>query len=106
MQQRQLRSAAGQTQIGAVLQLVLFLFVLAMGASESLHRAFHPDADEPNHQCAVTMLHAGQVDAPTVGAPIIHPQPLAFALTVIESFSVTSEVVFLPPSCGPPALLA
>jgi hypothetical protein len=106
LQQRQLPGTFRPNRIAAVLQLVLFLFVLAMATSESLHRALHHDADEPNHQCAVTMLHAGQVNAPTADAPIIRPQPITSALPVIESFFVASEVFYLPPSCGPPALLA
>ena len=35
---------------------------LAMVASEPLHKFFHADADEPGHECAVTLFAHGQAD--------------------------------------------
>jgi fructose-specific phosphotransferase system IIC component len=86
--------------------LGVFLSVFALTLSESLHRSLHEEACEPSHQCAVTMLQSGQVETPVC---FVTPTP-ATAVTMVE---VVAETIFvpsadysLPPSCGPPALLA
>lgn len=38
------------------------LAILAMAVCPSLHMWLHHDADEPDHQCAVTAVIAGQLD--------------------------------------------
>ena len=91
----------------AGLLLGLFMFLLAMTHFESLHRAIHADARQPNHQCAVTMLQAGQVDAPPASAVSLMLSPVA----VVTAFSPPAAVFVsfdftLLPSCGPPALLS
>jgi hypothetical protein len=42
------------THLAAALMLVIWLGAAALSASPGLHRLFHPDAQEPNHECAVT----------------------------------------------------
>ncbi len=48
--------------------LLHLLAVLFMVASPALHAAAHPDSDEPEHTCCVTMFEAGSFHAPTVDA--------------------------------------
>jgi hypothetical protein len=38
------------------------LAILALAACPSLHMWLHHDADQPDHQCAVTAVVAGQLD--------------------------------------------
>jgi hypothetical protein len=42
--------------------LAAHLAILAMAVCPSLHMWLHHDADEPDHQCAVTAVIAGQLD--------------------------------------------
>jgi len=76
---------------------------LGMVASESLHKFFHADADEPGHECSVTMFAHGQVDASPVAVPLVVP---------VAGVEVSSPVVVsvfcavfkdLPPGRAPPA---
>jgi hypothetical protein len=91
----------------SVLMLGLFLFVVAMTQFESLHRLVHADAKQPNHQCAVTMLSAGQVDAPPpCAASVVVPQAVVVMEIGQPSVIFVSFDFTLLPSCGPPALLS
>jgi hypothetical protein len=36
-----------------------FLFANALSVSPQLHERVHPDADQPHHECAVTLIAAG-----------------------------------------------
>ncbi len=84
----------------------LFLSVFALVLSETLHRALHEDACQPEHQCAVTMLQSGQVDAPVCDAAIVSPEIVFVSVPLLENTFVPAVAFFLPPSCGPPALLS
>ncbi len=86
--------------------LALFLSVLALTLSEALHRVCHADAGTPQHQCAVTMLQSGQVDAPVYEAAIVPPAMVSVSVQLVENIFVPSVDYSLPPSCGPPALLS
>ena len=46
------------------------LFLSAMAASPTLHRAIHHDADSSDHECAVTLFVHGQVNA-GVTVPVV-----------------------------------
>ena len=86
--------------------LALFLSVFALILSETLHRALHKEACQPSHQCAVTMLQSGQVEMPVVTiTPVLVTAVTVVALPAQNNF-VPSVTLSLPPSCGPPALLA
>jgi hypothetical protein len=50
----------------AVLLCAMVLFLAALAASPSLHEWLHHDANEPDHECAVTLFAHGQVDATTI----------------------------------------
>jgi hypothetical protein len=80
----------------------LVLLQLAMGACESLHKFFHADADDPGHECAVTLFAHGQVDACPVELPLVLPvtwidttPPPVFSL-------VSATLKNLPPGRAPP----
>jgi len=84
----------------------LVLLQLAMVASESLHKFFHADADDPGHECSVTMFAHGQVDASPVEVPVVAPiagvdiTPPAVESVLCASFKD------LPPGRAPPRLRA
>jgi len=84
----------------------LLLLQLAMAAWEPLHKFFHKDADEPGHECSVTMLAHGHLDVSVVDIPLV-PPPDAIETTppvLTAIFSATLED--LPPGRGPPLCLA
>ena len=87
------------------LLLGVFLLGLALTYSEALHQLVHADAGKPSHQCVVTLLAAGQVDA--VPAAI----SIEFTSGAVSLFAWPDTPVFrspsysLPPGRGPPALL-
>jgi hypothetical protein len=93
--------------------LALFLSVLALTLSETLHHEMHVESGEAehhqehdHHQCAVTMLQSGQVDVLVVSVtPIVNVGAALPPLWSENSF-VWSVDFTLPPSCGPPALLS
>jgi hypothetical protein len=86
--------------------LALFLSVFALTLSEALHRAFHADACQPQHQCAVTMLKTGQVETPVCPSVVISVSDPVIVAVVTEIDFIPSVDFSLPPSCGPPALLS
>jgi len=66
--------------------LLVWLGTTALAASPDLHRRFHADAQEPNHQCVVTQVHQqsllwtpGVAIAPAVLTPVCGPLPIADA---------------------------
>lgn len=61
---RRLIAAAGAA-------LVLALSVLA--ASPQLHEWLHPDAGQPDHECAITLFHHGVAQAVTEIALVVVP---------------------------------
>jgi hypothetical protein len=77
-----------------------------MVTSTTLHKVVHPDASKADHQCAVTLLASGQVDAApsAVAAPAISLIPVVAKRFEVSSVSVPS--FNLPLSRGPPALLS
>jgi len=91
----------GRSAVAVTLVLLLWL-QLAMAASETLHKFIHADADQPGHECAVTLFAHGQVETSPVDVPVLPPvtgvettpQPVPFV------FSAPSQQ--LPPGRGPP----
>ena len=69
---------------------VQILLIAAMAASPALHKAIHHDADDDDHECAVTLFIHGQVSSAVVtavvaalaiffGAVVLLADPLIFA---------------------------
>lgn len=93
--------------MASVLLLGVFLFVLAMTHFEPLHHAVHPDSDQSDHQCLVTMIHSGQMDTPlhaticVIACPLVKVAGPSFVHTIYVSFDFA-----LLPSCGPPSILS
>jgi hypothetical protein len=102
-----LSNAFGSKRMISVLLLGLFLFVLAMTQFEPLHHAIHADSQQPNHNCAVTMLRGGQVDAPPPCGVNVVVSPVLFVVGFTQPSAIFVSFEFaLLPSCGPPVLLS
>jgi hypothetical protein len=88
----------------AVLLCGMVLFLTALAASPSLHQWFHHDADDPDHECAVTLFVHGQVSAAAVA-------PVAAALVALfggisllaQTFVLASADYRFSSSRAPPA---
>ena len=82
--------------------MLLLWLQLAMAASETLHKFIHQDADQPGHECAVTLFAHGQVETSPVDVPVLPP------VTGVETTPQPVPCVFsapgqqLPPGRGPP----
>jgi len=92
----------------AVLALLLAGLVLlldAMAACPKLHELIHHDADQPGHECAVTLFGHGQVDASVeIVAANVPLVPVHFSLLSLISLP-NAPVEMFPPGRGPPASL-
>ena len=75
---------------------------LAMAASETLHKFFHEDADQPGHDCAVTLFAHGQVETSPVDVPV--PPPNTGVATTPQPVPAIFDAPAqqLPPGRGPP----
>jgi hypothetical protein len=71
--------------------LAAFLTLLLFTSSESLHKLIHPDADSPDHECAITMLAHGQVNAPAVPPVlVVFAAGIFFLLPLFETAEFSS----------------
>jgi hypothetical protein len=85
--------------------LGVFLFGLALTYSETLHYWVHGDAGQPNHQCVVTLLATGQIDAVPSAIRIQFTSGDASLLAWPDIPVFRSPAYSVPPGRGPPALL-
>ena len=90
----------------SALLLGLFLCLQAMAVFPALHALVHPDACDPDHECAVTLFAHGQVDAPNTAAPVFRaPAVLIFSQSPPRLIFVSADIRLLP-GRGPPGLPA
>jgi len=83
--------------------LALFLALQVFSASAPLHKALHPDADSPDHRCAITLFAHGQVDAPAVWSGFLALAPLLVILVAsLTGASLSSFDLRLAPGRAPP----
>jgi hypothetical protein len=92
--------------VTALLLAILVLLLDAMAACPVLHELIHHDADEPGHECAVTLFAHGQVDSVTMDVPVIVPAATT-AIIPQRDFSVFAPAIQnLPAGRGPPVFSA
>jgi hypothetical protein len=84
-----------------------FLLALGLAASPEWHARFHPDADSPTHECAVTLIAAGKVEQAS-SPPLLVALPCVLILETIPVFApVRLPAPFLSAAIfehAPPAL--
>src|SRR5438445_8261620 len=89
---------------GTALALI-YLVLISLASSTQLHQALHPDANQPGHHCAITIVAQGQIDSPvcvslgpvSVWCEYFPPVSLSFPC---------AQVDLLPPCPCPPAALS
>jgi hypothetical protein len=80
----------------------MVLLLDAMAACPALHELIHQDANEVDHQCAVTMFAHGTVDSATCEIPVTAPT-VSFETAPTANFFVFSAAIEnLPPGRAPP----
>jgi hypothetical protein len=87
----------------SLLCLTLFLFLQAAAAVPGFHQYLHHDADQADHQCAVTLLSQGNLQIASNVTPIVLP---ASFVVLVPLRPATVQVVVdqqLPPGRAPPA---
>ena len=83
---------------------MLVLLQMAMAASEPLHKLIHADADQPGHECSVTLFAHGHIDTASVDVPCVRPVTgVDLTPPALVSFYCPTPHD-LPPGRGPPAL--
>ena len=96
------RKAAAEKAV-SLLCLGLFVFLQVLAAAPELHRCLHHDANQTEHQCAVTLLSQGNLHA----APALMPAVSSPVFVVeIPAHSVSAPVTvdyLLLPGRAPPA---
>jgi hypothetical protein len=87
----------------AVLLCATVLFLAALAASPSLHQWLHHDADEADHDCAVTLFAHGQVNATTI-VPVMAIVAALFGgiALLANTFELASADYRFSPSRAPP----
>jgi hypothetical protein len=102
----------GQSNMGvrrrplmAGLLLGLFLSVLAVAQFRALHHALHPEAGQPGHQCAATLLSSGQVDSAAADLSVSIAPVAVRVGAAPEIAPLPAPDFFLLPGRGPPASL-
>jgi hypothetical protein len=93
--------------LAAGLMLLLWLGTLALATSPDLHRLFHTDAKNPNHQCLITQLqkHPLLAGFAPVVAPVVSPS--GAAVICRPDFQILPATnCRLSPSRGPPSVIS
>ena len=86
----------------ASLLVALVLLLDAMAACPSLHELIHHDANNPDHECAVTMFAHGKVESAVIEVTIVAPQA-SIAVPLSVEISVFSPAIEnLPAGRAPP----
>lgn len=75
----------------AFLGVSLVLLLSVLGASPSLHKLLHPDADHADHQCVITLFTKGQITLATAA------QCLAIVIILFGGVVLLAET-FQPPT--------
>jgi hypothetical protein len=87
----------------AVLMLLLWVVTAALAASPQLHGLLHPDAQNGDHHCAVTVLQQQSLlsVAPVVVLPLEPPQGLEVVLRPESRLLVSHDCPLLPGRAPP-----
>jgi hypothetical protein len=105
MMRGQSGKAVSNKPLIAGLLLGMFLSVLAMAQFQALHHALHPEAGQPNHECAVTLLTSGQIETATVGVSVSLAPSFVITFQLPETPVFTVADYSLLPGRAPPASL-
>jgi hypothetical protein len=88
----------------AVVGALFYFFLSLVSVDHALHECLHENAGQPDHECVLTLLSQGQIEA---GQVTVEP---AVQTTRFIAFSLSHEILptpvmrGLPPSRGPPTV--
>lgn len=102
---RLVRQPAGKSLFSLV-ALAIYLFVAALAASPELHHLFSHDADDPDHQCAATVLAQGQLDATPAMVTVVVPSAVGQQTLPAQPLGLAAPDFWLLPERAPPVSLA
>ena len=88
---------------GSLLCLGLFIFLELLAVSPELHQYFHPDANQPDHQCGVTLMAHGQVDAAPGALTVVLSPLFAFEIPSLPLAAPVTVDHHFSPGRAPPA---
>jgi hypothetical protein len=97
------RSGGRPFRVSAAVMTFLFLALLAIAASPALHQAIHPEAKDAHHDCAITALAHGQVDAPTPDISVAVPNDCVQSSSPVTIPFFSTTLKLLPPARAPPS---
>ena len=103
MQYRKEHLSPSRQPVITVLLLALLLLLNAMAALPTLHELVHKDADQADHQCAVTLFAHGNVESATSLVTAIVPAVATKAVPQLAFPIFSPPVELLPPGRAPPA---
>jgi hypothetical protein len=90
------RLGTQENSVACTAPKIVSLFLVAMlqwatvlAVCPSLHELIHHDADDEHHDCAVTMLLAGQVEQPAID-PIVLSKPAVLPVALDQSYETQS----------------
>ena len=91
----------------AALMMSLWLFVIALAASPSLHQYFHRDASNAEHSCAITLFAHGKLLA-AGAAPVlaVFVSLLMFCVPLAKLVELSSIDLRLSFGRAPPVLFS
>jgi hypothetical protein len=88
----------------ASLLMGLILFTAALASSEVLHKLVHHDADEADHQCAVTLFAHGHVDSAACDVPAVLTTTFVETTPIVSTCFFSPAIENLPPGRAPPTV--
>lgn len=96
------------TKIAGAAFCAFLVFGLSLLATcPALHELIHPDACDPDHECAITLFSHGQVHQAVTAVPIVQrSEPVAVFIQTWREVSLVSTDVPLLPGRDPPSLLS
>lgn len=85
-----------------ILWVFVVLLLNLLAASPSLHQLVHADANNPDHQCAITLFVHGQVDSPVTDTLATMPVGVIEIRPQSSVLNPDAQVALLPPGRAPP----
>lgn len=84
--------------------MVFFILLLnLLAADPSLHKWFHHDAGQADHQCVVALFAHGKVDCASVDVPVCATLTFVESLPRVEFSLFAPAIDHLPAGRAPPA---
>jgi hypothetical protein len=92
-----------RARVAGILMLGLWLALIGLSSSENLHRFFHSDSQQANHECLVTFFSKSYLLGAFTPAAVLLAVFVCFGLLrLAEGVRPPLDDIRLAPSRGPP----